>query len=327
MEYIADYGDGQRYDALDVVDDNNPYKGINGEELERAIYVTEPDHPYMTREERALAFLNELKRTKRNINLDLDYYDIQGDFEVGDNIFVYDPDLGFEDNDDKVAEDPDRTSKYEVSYQGQFINPEKIRVNKNTWPVKSGYGVYLRRLRSANSNLVEYVDLTPYITFETAGTSLEVGDLPLKLGDDLRFSQVTSGVTLGDKWTTPNSVSNLALASAFLEDALGVSRAIIKVTWDTPTNTDGTIIQNGTMYRIRYRKVASTDPYTQLTVNWGTEEFTIEGLDLATNYEVGVQPVNSNGDIGDYVTATITTAVDGVAPSKPGPADTITPEL
>lgn len=325
VEYIADYGDGQRYDALDVVDDNNPYKGINGEELERAIYVTEPDHPYMTREERALAFLNELKRTKRNINLDLDYYDIQGDFEVGDNIFVYDPDLGFEDNDDKVAEDPDRTTKYEVSYQGQFINPEKIRVTAITWPVKSGYGVYLRRLRSANSNLVEYVDLTPYITFETAGTSLEVGDLPLKLGDDLRFSQVTSGVTLGDKWTTPNSVSNLALASAFLEDALGVSRAIIKVTWDTPTNTDGTIIQNGTMYRIRYRKVASTDPYTQLTVNWGTEEFTIEGLDLATNYEVGVQPVNSNGDIGDYVTATITTAVDGVAPSKPGPADTITP--
>tara|TARA_B100000029_G_scaffold3990_1_gene4731 strand:+ start:1085 stop:5209 length:4125 start_codon:yes stop_codon:yes gene_type:complete len=325
VEYIADYGDGQRYDALDVVDDNNPYRGINGEELERAIYVTEPDHPYMTREERATAFLNELKRTKRNINLDLDYYDIQGDFEVGDNIFVYDPDLGFEDNDDKVAEDPDRSAKYEVSYQGQFINPEKIRVTSITWPIKSGYGVYLRRLRSSSSNLVEYVDLTPYVSFETAGTNLEVGDLPLKLGDDLRFSQVTSGVTLGDKWTTPKSISNLALASAFLEDALGVSRAIIKVTWDTPTNTDGTLIQNGTMYRIRYRKVASTDPYTQLTVNWGTEEFTIEGLDLATNYEVGVQPVNSNGDVGDFVSSTITTSVDGVAPSKPGPADTISP--
>ncbi len=325
VEYIADYGDGSKYDALDVIDDNNPYRGLNGEELERAIYVTEPDHPYMTREERALAFLNELKRTKRSINLDLDFYDIQGDFEVGDNIFVYDPDLGFEDNDDKVTEDPTRTSKYEVSYQGQFINPEKIRVTSITWPVKAGYGIYLRRLRSSSSNLVEYVDLTPYVSFETAGTTLEVGDLPLKLGDDLRFSQVTSGITLGDKFSQPKSVSNLALVSGFLEDALGVARAIIKVTWDTPLNTDGTIIQNGTMYRIRYRKVASTDPYTQLTVNWGTEEFTIEGLDIATNYEVGVQPVNSNGDFNDYVSATITTAVDSDAPSKPGPADTITP--
>lgn len=323
VEYIADYGDGKQYDALDVIDSKNPYKGINGEELERAIYVTEPDHPYMTREERALAFLNELKRTKRSINLDLDFYDIQGDFEVGDNIFVYDPDLGFEDNDEKVAEDPERTSKYEVSYQGQFINPEKIRVTAITWPIKQGYGVYLRRLRSSTSTLVEYVDLTPYVSWESAGTTLEVGDLPLKLGDDLRFSQVTSGVTLGDKFNQPQSVSNLQLVSGFQEDALGVSRAIIKATWDTPLNVDGTIIQNGTMYRIRYRRSTSTDPYTQLTVNWGTNEFTIEGLDLATNYEVGIAPVNSNGDSNTYTSATITTAIDGVAPDKPGPADTI----
>ena len=325
VEYIADYGDGKQYDALDVIDDNNPYKGINGEELERAIYVTEPDHPYMTREERATAFLNELKRTKRSINLDLDFYDIQGDFEVGDNIFVYDPDLGFEDTDDKVAEDTTRTTKYEVTYQGQVVNPEKIRVTSITWPIKTGYGVYLRRLRSASSSLVEYVDLTPYVSFETAGTTLEVGDLPLKLGDDLRFSQVTSGITVGDKFSQPQSISNLSLVSGFLEDALGVSRAIIKATWDTPLNVDGTIIQNGTMYRIRYRRTASTDPYTQLTVNWGLNEFTIEGLDIATNYEVGIAPVNSNGDSNDYVSDTITTAVDGTAPSKPGPADTITP--
>ena len=323
VEYISDYGDGKQYDALDVIDDKNPYRGLNGEELERAIYVTEPDHAYMTREERALAFLNELKRTKRNINLDLDFYDIQGDFEVGDNIFVYDPDLGFEDTDDKVAEDPERNSKYEVSYQGEYINPEKIRVTSITWPVQEGYGVYLRRLRSSRYNLVEYVDLTPYVQWETAGTNLEVGDLPLRLGDDLRFSQVTSGITLGDKFNQPQSVSNLALVSGFQEDALGVSRAIIKATWDTPLNVDGTIIQNGVMYRIRYRRTGSTDPYTQLTVNWGVNEFTIEGLDLATNYEVGIAPVNSNGDSNLYTSDTITTAIDGDAPDKPGPADSI----
>jgi len=324
VEYI--YQDGNSsYDAVDVVDTDNPYRGINGEKLERATYVTEPDHPYISREERALAFLNELKRTKRSINLDLDYYDIQGDFEVGDNIFVYDTDLGFEDTDDKVNEDPTRTTKFEVSYQGQYVNPEKIRVTAITWPIKNTYGVYLRRLTSPSSNTYQYINLTPYVQFEEGGTTLEVGDLPLKLGDDLRFSSAVSGVSVSEKFTQPNPVNNLTLTTGFLEDALGVSRAIIKATWNTPVNVDGTIIQNGELYRIRYRKVASTDPYSTTTVGWGTNEVTIEGLALGTNYEVQVQPVNANGDENDYVSDTITTAIDGVAPSKPGPADTITP--
>ena len=324
VEYI--YQDGNAsYDAVDVVDTDNPYRGINGEKLERATYVTEPDHPYISREERALAFLNELKRTKRSINLDLDYYDIQGDFEVGDNIFVYDTDLGFEDTDDKVNEDPTRTTKFEVSYQGQYVNPEKIRVTAITWPIKNTYGVYLRRLTSPSSNTYQYINLTPYVQFEEGGTTLEVGDLPLKLGDDLRFSSAVSGVSVGEKFTQPNPINNLTLTTGFLEDALGVSRAIIKATWNTPVNVDGTIIQNGEIYRIRYRKVGSTEPYSTTTVGWGTNEITIEGLALGTNYEVQVQPVNANGDINDYVSDTITTAIDGVAPSKPGPADTITP--
>ena len=324
VEYIYSDGNSQ-YDAVDVIDTNNPYRGINGEKLERATYVTEPDHPYISREERALAFLNELKRTKRSINLDLDYYDIQGDFEVGDNIFVYDTDLGFEDTDDKVNEDPTRTSKFEVSYQGQYVNPEKIRVTSITWPVQNTYGVYLRRLTSTSQNNYQYINLTPYVNFENGGTTLEVGDLPLKLGDDLRFSSAVSGVSVGEKFTQPKSVSELTLTTGFLEDALGVSRAIIKATWQEPTNVDGTIIQNGELYRIRYRKVASTDPYSTTTVGWGTNEVTIEGLALGTDYQVEVQPVNSNADENAYISATITTAIDTDAPSKPGPADTITP--
>ena len=324
VEYIYDDGKG-KYDALDVFDTNNPYRGINGEQLERATYVTEPEHPHLTRKERATAYLNELKRIKRSINLDLDYYDIQGDFEVGDNIFVYDPDLGFEDTDDKVAEDEDRTTKHEVSYQGQFINPEKIRVTAITWPIKNNYGVYLRRLTSAKNNTYQYIDLTEYVQFESAGTTLEVGDLPLKLGDDLRFSSAVSGISTGNRTYTPESVSNLSLTTGFIEDATGESQAIIKATWDEPLNTDGTVIQNGEFYRVRYKKQNSNDPYSITTVNWGTEEITIEGLGLATDFEVGVQAVNTNADTNDYTTAFITTAIDTVAPNKPGPADTITP--
>ena len=211
-----------------------------------------------------------------------------------------------------------------MSYQGQYINPEKIRVTSITWPIKQGYGVYLRRLTSAKNNTYQYINLTDYVSFEdNSGTTLEVGDLPLKLGDDLRFSSAVSGISVGEKYTQPQQVQNVTLTTGFIEDAVGESQAIIKVTWDTPLNVDGTIIQNGLHYRIRYRKVASTDPYTVLTIGWGTNEFTIEGLALATNYEVGVQPVNSNNDDNEFTSNTITTAIDTEAPSKPAGADSI----
>jgi len=331
VEYLETIG-GQNFDTLDVTDDAIPYRDINGNLLERVVYASEPQHPHISKEERARAFLKELKRVKRSIDLDLDYYDIQGDFEVGDNIFIYDPELGFEDNEAKRIEDG-RTALFEVAYQGEYINPEKIRVTSITHPIKSGMGIYLRRLRTPSSQEVEYIDLTPYVQFESGGARLEVGDLPLKLGDDLRFSPTVTGITAGSKVTFPGKVrdpdntstNGINLTSGFIQDALGAQQAIIKIEWVVPLNDDGSIIQNGSHYNIRYRKTGTTDPYTESAVTWGQETYTIEGLALDTNYEVGVQPVNSNGATGDYVTDYITTAVDTVAPLKPDQAVTIAP--
>ena len=92
-----------------------------------------------------------------------------------------------------------------------------------------------------------------------------------------------------------------------------------------PLNDDGTIIQNGSHYNIRFKKVGTNDPYTELSQNWGTTEFTIEGLAVATQYEVGVIAVNSNGATGTYVTDFITTSVDTGTPLKPDTATTIAP--
>ena len=331
VEYLVTAADSTA-DTLDVTDTNIPYRDLNGNPLERVIYASEPDHPHISKEERARAFLNELKKVKRTINLDLDYYDIQGDFEVGDMIFVYDPDLGFEDNESKRVEDG-RTALFEVAYQGEYINPEKIRVTSITWPIKSGYGVYLRRLVSPSSHLTQYIDISPYVQWEEGGARLEVGDAPVKLGDDLRFSPAVTGITTTKKAQRvaavrdpDNSATNgINLVSGFIEDALGVQQAIIKVTWMSSLNEDGSIVQNGSHYNIRFKKTGSTDPYTELSVEWGNEEFTIEGLAIATNYEVGVQAVNSNGYLSAFTTDYITTAVDSDAPKKPGPATTIAP--
>ena len=54
-----------------------------------------------------------------------------------------------------------------------FVPRAGIRVTSITWPVQEGYGVYLRRLRSSRYNLVEYVDLTPYVQWEGAGHRLQ----------------------------------------------------------------------------------------------------------------------------------------------------------
>lgn len=329
VEYLVTTA-GHTADLLDVTDDSIPYRDMHGQPLERVIYASEPDHPHVSKEERARAFLNELKKVKRSINLDLDYYDIQGDFEVGDMIFVYDPDLGFEDNEAKRIEDG-RTSIFEINYQGEYINPEKIRVTSINWPIKSGYGVYLRRLISPNSSQIEYIDLSPYVQWESGGARLEVGDAPVKLGDDLRFSPAITGISATKKAQTPaevrdpdnTSLNGINLTSGIIADALGAPTAIIKIEWRVPLNNDGSIIQNGSHYNIRYRKVGTTDPYTFSSIEWGSETFTIEGLSVGTQYEVGVQAVNQNGAVSLYVDGTITTSIDSDAPKKPGPAAAI----
>ena len=97
-------------------------------------------------------------------------------------------------------------------------------------------------------------------------TTLEVGDLPLKLGDDLRFSSAVTGISSSNRTYAHNPISILSLTTGFIEDA-GESQAIIKATWDEPLNADGTVIQNGEFYRVRYRKQNSNDPYSITTVS------------------------------------------------------------
>ena len=47
-------------------------------------------------------------------------------------IYVYDPEIRFEDTEAKRIEDG-RSSLFEVAYRGQIINPEKIRITGITY--------------------------------------------------------------------------------------------------------------------------------------------------------------------------------------------------
>ena len=324
-------GSSQQADHAEAFDNNTPYKDLFGADLERIQFVGENNIPNIQRNERALAYLNEFKKVKKTLSLSLEEYDLQGDFSVGDMIYVYDPEIRFEDTEAKRIEDG-RSSLFEVAYRGQIINPEKIRITGITWPVKDGYGVYLRKVASTSPYRVEYIDLSDYVSWETGNTQLDIGDLQKRIGEDLRFSSAVTGVVSGTRQTGvrkprhPDTLveGDLKLTSATVQDDLGRDNAIIFVQWEEPTYDNGSPVQNGLQYQIDWKPTNTTGDYQSSFINWSsTNDFTIEGLQLNTSYEVRVIAILTNANTSEPATGTVTTALDTNAPSKPGPAATI----
>jgi len=331
VEYLTDAGvDGKKIDSVERFLTDIPYYDLFGNPLERVTYVTETEMNSSMAGKRAEAFLDEFTRIKKQLSLSLEYYDIKGDFEVGDNIWVYDPEVGFVDTLTKAIADG-RTKPYEAIWQGQIINPEKIRIVGITFPIEEGFGVYLRKVVSVSPYKVKYIDLTDYVQFESGNTSLEIGDLNKQIGDDLRFSASISGAVTGQRAYIPGKVldpddltqEGIRLTSGFYTDALGTQKAIIFTEWKTPRNLDGTPIQNGLQYEITIEPVnpALGGP-EHYFVNWGNESFTIEGIQLATDYKVGVQAITTGAASG-FVYENITSAIDTAKPNKPAQATTI----
>ena len=324
-------GSSQQADHAEAFDNNTPYRDLFGADLERVQFVGENNIPNIQRNERALAYLNEFKKVKKTLSLSLEEYDLQGDFSVGDMIYVYDPEIRFEDTEAKRIEDG-RSSLFEVAYRGQIINPEKIRITGITWPVKDGYGVYLRKVASTSPYRVEYIDLSDYVSWETGNTQLDIGDLQKRIGEDLRFSSAVTGVVSGTRQTGvrkprhPDTLveGDLKLTSATVQDDLGRDNAIIFVQWEEPTYDNGSPVQNGLQYQIDWKPTNTTGDYQSSFINWNsTNDFTIEGLQLNTSYEVRVIAILTNANTSEPATGTVTTALDTNAPSKPGPAATI----
>ena len=79
-------------DAKDI-----PYKDLHGNELERIQILSENEVPDSMRDIRAEAYLNEYNKVQKTLSVGLEDYDLSGDIGVGDVIFVFDPEVGFED--------------------------------------------------------------------------------------------------------------------------------------------------------------------------------------------------------------------------------------
>ena len=235
------------------------------------------------RDIRAEAYLNEFNKVQKTLNVGLENYDVSGDIETGDVIFVYDPDVGFEDTSTDAS--LENRSRHEIVYQGQILHPIKIRVMGLSFPIVDTMGVFYR---DGDGN---YTDLTDYVIFESGTTQIEVGTTKKQINQDLRGAASVISIGGANEFTVPDAPTGLAAATGTYQDGSGSPFAFARLTWNEPTNTDGSRIIDGNMYRVRYRQVTDVDgnnlidsndnqitDYEYLTVEFGTQAVVIKGL-------------------------------------------------
>ena len=304
---------------------NNPYKDLHGNELERIQILSENDIPDSMRDIRAEAYLNEYNKIQKTLNVGLENYDVSGDIVTGDVIFVYDPDVGFEDTTTDAT--LENRSRHEVTYQGQTLHPIKIRVMGLSFPIVDTMGVFYR---DGDGN---YTDLTDYVDFEVGTTQIEVGTTKKQINQDLRGSASVIAISGSNELSVPDAPTGLAVAKGSYQDGSGRPFAFARLTWNEPTNTDGSRITDGNMYRVRYRQVTDVDgnnlidsndnqvtDYEYLTVEFGTQAVVIKGLGPNNTYEFGVACIDNSGFSGGFAVITASQMPnDAVAPPEPTP--------
>lgn len=286
-----------------------PFKDLHGNPVRIVRVIDEQDDTLIanaaTRAQAALAATNVISTTTR---LSADDFDVAGDFQPGDAVWVYDPAAG-------VFDDTN-----EVQFRGQAIYPVAVRVMSVTWPVQEGYTV---AYRTGNG---EWVDLTPWVQWEpSTGGAVEVSD---RLMSPLtsRFGSIGTQVAGGGGGAGDTAVPGVPVLGAFTTTSYqpddGLSRAAVKLTWTQPTNTDGSTIVDGDRYEIRYRPSGTAD--WQITaVPFDHLSATVTNLPPSTGFDWQIRAVDyaTPTNYGAWSSTTAyTTADDVTAPPTPAPA-------
>lgn len=285
-----------------------PYKDLHGNEMVNTRVFSESFTQSTNADTRAALLLNEFGQPQApNINLSTSTYDLKGNVQVGDYIYVYNPDAGFED------------AANETTWNGEIIHPVKLRVVELSWPIRQGWTVAYR-----NGNGV-WTDLSSYVFYEGGDTNIVVGDLPRSL---------TGGGVIEPIGSRPNPDSSIPAAPGFTSWSFGAyqsnqtntTKAVIRVAWNIPLNTDGSTVLDGSHYEIRYRvsevlgyqvrwgqltpyrwgalsgnrwgapitEPVSVDPeWIYMSVPWGTNETTILELTPGVTYEFQIRGVDA----------------------------------
>lgn len=221
-----------------------PYVDIHGNKVKLERIVSESETDATNAPARAQLQLNRFSGSRDALTLGTSNYDIKGNAQVGDYLWVYDPEMGLID------------TANEIPWRGQRINPYKLQLTETTWPITSKMSVFYRAGDGTWTNL------TKYVVPETGETTLVVGgyNRSLTSGGSSPFpvspppdTSVPDVVT----WVTP---FRLATYQSIIT---GEARGEVILAWNQPDNTDTTTIIDGSHYEIRYRR--STTPLYPVT--------------------------------------------------------------
>ncbi len=320
-------------DIATVAPGVNIYKDLLGNALKLTKMVNETDTLETNADTRAALALRTTINPHRTLSISTDDFDIHGSFEVGDYIYIYDPDSGLFD----LAN--------EAYVRGVRINPLKLRVTEMDFPITEGYTVAHR-----DKNGV-WTDLTDYVHFEDKQPSqVVIGDF----NRDLTGADNTTGVRTGS--VTPPNLS-VPAAPTWVTASFqtinyngldGTPRARQKLVWNQPLNTDSSAITDGSHYELQYKldtgslysqtwSSASTltwdglntwdqpvepdeTPWQTIVIPWGDSSAVIHELPVGTAFDSRIRAVDSGNNQGDWSAITTwTTSQDDIPPSAPAP--------
>lgn len=342
----------------DILSGLNPYVDLFGNPVKITRIIEETETDAGNAPARAQLQLNRFTSPRDSLKLTTTYYDIRGDITPGDYVWVWDPEA--------KLENPANS----IDFQGQEIQPMKLRVFRLSWPIERGMGV---AFRSADGS---WTDLTQWVVYENGETDVVVGGYNRSLTSAGGPVQ-QPGAGNAPNTTTPGQVTwagsssitkgfggapfgslpfgaGLTVAGEFISgtyqnEETGMTEAQLVLEWNTPLNTDSSVIQDGAYYEIRYRtsnqaifpvthadmaawrhntltgRESSPIPLTlgawqTMQVSWGTNQYLLMGLQPGIPYDFQIRPFDTGvpPNVGIWSeTKTVTTRRDTVAPKTP----------
>jgi hypothetical protein len=259
---LAQGADGSSATATaDINPGLNPFKDIHGNFVKLTRIVQESDTDPANAAARAQLQLNRFSGSRNALTLSTANYDIKGDAQVGDYLWVSDPEMELVDVNN------------ELIFRNKRLNPMKLRLTETTWPVVKGMSVLYRHYDGT------WIDLTPYVSWESGETQVVVGG----------YNRLVSSGGGGVFPVTPPDV-NLTIPgqtqwdlpfnqSVYQSPITGETRSDIELKWFQPDNTDLSNIIDGDHYEIRYRR--ATTPIGPTTHNmmsaFSHDELAVDG--------------------------------------------------
>lgn len=233
--------EGQEAATVTATADINPvsnvWKDLNGNPIRLTRIVSESGTDATNAQARAQLQLNRFSGSRDSITCSSEEYDLKGTVKVGDYLWVFAPDEGVYDLNN------------EVIFLGERMYPMRLRLVELAWPITPGMSVSFRRSDGT------WLDLTPYVIWESGQSNLVVGGYNRSL---------ISGAEGGPAGTRPIADTSIPDVPTWVEpfrnsiyqSNSGVNRAQVELEWVRPENVDGTTILDGDRYDIRYRNSA-----------------------------------------------------------------------